>query len=229
MDINKIKKNLRLENIPTDKNYLKFLMKHIKREKMWGCWSIGILPKLKMKPLEYVLKNKLLKENGLILEFGVYKGTTINLISNYVDKVYGFDSFLGLPENNEQLNNKTWIKGKFNLDKKLPKVNDNVELIVGWFNETIDKFIKQHSNETISLIHIDCDLYISTKIIFDKLGHLINKNTILIFDELINYPGYERGEMKAFYEFITQNNKNFKWIGSGIPGFGHQNVGVHIL
>jgi hypothetical protein len=40
------------------------------------------------------------KPNTLWLEFGVATGTTINYISRFTnDKVYGFDSFEGLPEN----------------------------------------------------------------------------------------------------------------------------------
>ena len=39
-------------------------------------------------------------EDGLFLEFGVYKGTSINFISSLIPdkKIYGFDSFGGLPE-----------------------------------------------------------------------------------------------------------------------------------
>jgi hypothetical protein len=36
-----------------------------------------------------------------------------------------------------------------------------------------------------------------------------------VFDELVNYPGFDgdTGELKAFYEFITENNVNYSWIG----------------
>jgi hypothetical protein len=43
---------------------------------------------------------------------------------------------------------------------------------------------------------------------------------MIIFDELINYPGFdgETGELKAFYEFITENNVDYEWIGmDGTP------------
>lgn len=36
---------------------------------------------------------------GLIMEFGVYSGRTINHMANLTNKtIYGFDSFEGLPE-----------------------------------------------------------------------------------------------------------------------------------
>ena len=62
------------------------------------------------------------KENDLLnkkffLEFGVHVGTTINFFSNYVNKIYGFDSFEGL---REDWYGTTSPKGRFNLNKKLP-------------------------------------------------------------------------------------------------------------
>ena len=53
-------------------------------------------------------------------------------------KLYGFDSFKGLPEKQRD-----WYdKGSFNRNGNLPKVNSNVKLIKGWFNETLMKFIQ---------------------------------------------------------------------------------------
>lgn len=69
---------------------------------------------------------KFVSIEGLKLEFGVYTGYSIKLISKYVDKIYGFDSFEGLPEN--------WhsgiLKGDFSI-KNLPKVPSNVILKKG--------------------------------------------------------------------------------------------------
>jgi hypothetical protein len=61
--------------------------------------------------------------NGLILEFGVASGRTINHISTQTtQKIYGFDVFSGLPE--------TWRTG-FQAGvfgrQDLPEVNSNVE------------------------------------------------------------------------------------------------------
>jgi hypothetical protein len=76
------------------------------------------------------------------LEFGVFKGTTINFFSNYVNTIYGFDSFEGLRED--------WVgvinhpKGTFNLNKKPTKLNKNVILIIGWVQDTLVPFLKKH-------------------------------------------------------------------------------------
>ena len=62
------------------------------------------------------------------LEFGVWKGESSNFFSKYLNKLYCFDSFEGLKED--------WVDsgmpfGHFNLDKKVPKLNSNIEPIVG--------------------------------------------------------------------------------------------------
>ena len=171
------------------------------------------------------------KEETLWLEFGVASGNTINYISKFTNNtVYGFDSFEGLPEK--------WRdgmeKGFFSRNGILPQVNSNVKLIKGWFNETLVDFIKIQ-NKKISFIHIDCDLYSSTKYVLDTLINYIDNNCIIIFDELVNYPGFDgdNGELKAFYEFITENNVDYEWIGmNGVPfnmdGYYHENVAVII-
>ena len=146
---------------------------------------------------------------GLFMEFGVYKGNTINLISATVpDKiVYGFDSFEGLPED--------WRydlrKGGFDVNGNLPQVNSNVRLVKGWFNETLPAFVKAHP-EPCAFIHVDCDLYSSTKTIFDNLRSQIVSGTVIAFDEYFNYPGWQEGEYKAFMEFIAENNLEFEYI-----------------
>ena len=75
--------------------------------------------------------------------------------------------------------------------------------------------MQQHSHRNISFIHVDCDLYSSTKYVLDSLKHMIKPGCILVFDELVNYPGYEgdNGELRAWYEFISENNVDYDWLG----------------
>lgn len=160
-------------------------------------------------------------EDGLVLEFGVYKGDTINYIAkklpNY--KVYGFDSFEGLPE----FWRDGFDKGHFALSK-LPKVEKNVILIKGWFEETLPEFIKKEKG-VVAYLHIDCDLYSSTKTVFKYLGDRIVTGTIIVFDEYFNYPGWENGEFKAFQEFIKETSKEYKYL---TYNYLHEQVAVMI-
>lgn len=148
-------------------------------------------------------------EEGLYLEFGVYSGKTINQIADLKKDriIYGFDSFEGLPE--------TWRSGfeagKF-LKDILPEVRDNVTLIKGWFDETLPSFIQEH-NEICAFVHIDCDLYSSSKTVLDYLAGRIVKGTIILFDEYFNYPGWKHNEFKAFQEFISASELKYEYIG----------------
>lgn len=162
---------------------------------------------LKFALKEYV-KNSEYKDK-LFLEFGTYKGELINFCSSLIPeaKFYGFDSFEGLPESFS-----IWKRGRFDIKGKLPKVNKNVSLIKGYFNETLPKFLEEHK-EKAAFIHIDCDLYSSTKTIFENIYDRIVPNTVIQFDEYYNYPGWRNHEFKAFQEFCKKYSVEYEYIG----------------
>ncbi len=147
------------------------------------------------------------KIDGLYLEFGVFEGKSINYIASHTNHtIYGFDSFEGLPEK--------WRgdapQGIFAMEQ-LPSVRDTVILKKGWFTDTIPIFLSEES-DFCSFIHVDCDLYSSTKTILDLLKSRITKDTIIVFDEFFNYPGWQNHEYKAFKEYIEKNQVNFEYI-----------------
>jgi len=147
-------------------------------------------------------------KEGLFCEFGVYNGQSINFIASKINTViYGFDSFEGLPED--------WLpefrKGRFKVNN-LPEVRENVALIKGWFDEVLPEFAEQHA-EQCSFIHIDCDLYSSTKTIFHYLKNRISRGTVIVFDEFFNFPGWKNWEYKAFAEFIADGDAEFEFLG----------------
>lgn len=148
------------------------------------------------------------KNKSLWLEFGVCSGRTINLISKCTDnKVYGFDSFYGLPEdwgNHQQ-------KGSYSREGNLPSVNHNVELVVGLFGDTLDSFLEEHKGP-IAYLHLDADLYSSTKFVLDKLCDRIVEGTVISFDEIYNYSEYMDHEIKAWVEFCNEHNISSEWI-----------------
>ena len=144
---------------------------------------------------------------GLYCEFGVATGTTINFIADRVrGEVHGFDSFEGLPE--------TWrdqfTKGHFRRSD-LPAVRDNVRLYKGWFHESLPGFLKDHAGPA-AFLHMDADLYSSTKTVFDLLGDRIVPGTVIVFDEYFNYPGWRQGEYRAFQEFVDARGAEFDYL-----------------
>ena len=90
---------------------------------------------------EYSIKKAIEHDKNLektYLEFGVFRGDTINFFSKYVKKIYGFDSFEGLRE--DWIGYKGHPKELFNLNKKIPKLKKNVIPIVGWVQDTFLNF-----------------------------------------------------------------------------------------
>ena len=161
------------------------------------------------KTREYAIQKSLLNDENkeyYYLEFGVFRGTSANYFSKFVNKLYCFDSFEGLKED---LVGTSLPKGYFNLKKKIPKLNSNVEPIVGWVEDTLDIFLKNH-NPKINFVHIDMDPYSSTKFTLEKLKPYLVKNAIIIFDELYNYIGWENGEYKALKEVFKEEGFEYK-------------------
>ena len=153
--------------------------------------------------------------NKLCLEFGVYKGESINYFSNNKKDLtwYGFDSFYGLQED---WKGGFYAKNHFSLEGKKPEVNKNVILINGWFKNTLPIFLK-NNKEKISFIHIDCDTYQSTKDVFDNIKFdRFENNSIILFDEYMGYINWKNHEFKAWQEYVKDNNVNYKYVAFGI-------------
>ena len=154
------------------------------------------------------------QNDGLWLEFGVYTGRTIKLMARYRTAtrgggvVYGFDSFKGLPENwtnTGTLNPDKYTKrGSFSLGGKPPfPETEHIKWVQGWYNETLPPFLAGRPGWSLSLLHIDCDLYSSTTAVFDALRPLIQPGLVIVFDELFNYPEFLEGELKALWELLS--------------------------
>jgi hypothetical protein len=163
-------------------------------------------------------------KDGLHLEFGVYKGDSINRFAALVPDAiwYGFDSFEGLPE--------AWTlgakAGAFDVGGKLPPVHGNVRLTKGFFEQTLSGFVAQHRGAKIALLHVDCDLYSATKTILANVREMLVPGSLVIFDELINYHGWEQGEYKAFMEFVQEHGVSYEYVAYNRTG---PQVAVRIL
>lgn len=180
--------------------------------------NLDVIPVTGIHALDQAL-DKGIPNEGLILEFGVWQGSSIRKIAaKYPSRqIYGFDSFEGLPERWER-DDMNFYPGFFSTNGLLPPVPQNVMLIKGWFCDTLPAFVKEHQCEKLALLHIDCDLYSSTRDVFTVLKNYIKEGTVIVFDELVNYPNYENGELKALEEFL-QDNQHLKveWWGCKGP------------
>ena len=156
---------------------------------------------------------------GSICEFGVLKGKTLNQIADFFkeDIVFGFDSFEGLPEAWHLTDDRVFPKGQMSLGGNMPEVLENVKLVKGWYNETLPGWIRDNP-EPIKFIHIDCDLYSSTKTILTLLNSQIVQGTILHFDDFYcwgnpeEFTKWKDGEYLALQEWITTFEREFEII-----------------
>ena len=63
---------------------------------------------------------------------------------------------------------------------------------------------------------MDCDLYSSTKTVFNLLKDKIVAGTVIVFDEYFNYLGWEQGEHKAFREFLAETGRDCDYISCSV-------------
>jgi hypothetical protein len=108
----------------------------------------------------------------------------------------------------------------------LPPVRGNVRLTKGFFEDTLPGFVAQHPGAKIALLHVDCDLYSSTVTILKNIAPMLAPGSVIIFDELINYHGWEEGEFKAFTEFAAERKLAFEYVAYNRTG---GQVAVRIL
>jgi predicted O-methyltransferase YrrM len=141
---------------------------------------------------------------GLVLEFGVAQGGTINHLAKLFEPraVYGFDSFNGLPE--------AWSSYPVGAFAGEPlSIPHNVRLVRGLFDDTLDDFLELLPDPA-AFVHVDCDLYRSTKTVLDKLERRLVPGTVIVFDEFHGYPGWQEHEFKAWTEFVMRTGKGFQ-------------------
>lgn len=177
--------------------------------------------------------NQLRSTGGDIYEFGVYRGKSlreiVDLFNNHSlpsGRVFGFDSFEGLPAEADGVTpHPEWTQGHFHAGKgvgegsidNLPsKLQDELiaaygknkcQLIVGFYDRLspFDIYICEMS--TASFIHIDCDLYISAYQALDFMfgNALVKSGTVIRFDDMKEIND-EQGEKKAWREITEKYN-----------------------
>ena len=138
-------------------------------------------------------------------EFGVWRGEAFKYLIKTFKKGYGFDTFEGLPEDWHNVK-----AGTYSSDGNIPKV-DGGEFIVGKFEDTLPSFFAE-TRPMASIINFDADLYSSTICALNFAKPVIDKHTILIFDEFIINQDWEKDEYKALEEFCAKNHFTYEVI-----------------
>jgi len=172
--------------------------------------------------VSHAIKNN--PSDKLFLEFGVFKGDSINTFAKYLSKkkshIFGFDSFEGLEE--EWITHEYNPIGTFSLNKKPPKVDKNVTLVIGKVQDTLENFLKQKEGKKIAFVHMDMDTFVPTQYVLKKIKPLLNKGAVILFDEFYGFPNWKEHEYKVLMEIFNENE--YKYIA-----FGTRQAAIEIL
>ena len=192
----------------------------------------------------YIFTNHL---NGDYVEFGVYKGSSVvsslkiydgfrewlfsqkksdelwrrevanNSPLNQKPTFHCFDTFEGMPENNEGAI--SFQKGNFACDlesvKERISLNNKklykVEYYKGLFSETDKNFHNNICDRKIAIANIDCDLEESSYDALKTIENNLQIGTIILFDDFNCFNAdNNRGQRKAFLKFKKQTNFTFE-------------------
>ena len=162
-------------------------------------------------------------KKGDFWEFGVAHGqfiTNAYHISRHYQNLsdmlfFGFDSFEGLPDiKHEKDRDSGWDKRYFYFNiksvkqelKKSRVPTNKITLIPGFYDKSLNEQTAIENNLTkVSYVHIDCDLYASTKPVLDFIKPFLIQGAIIDFDDYFCYESSELGEPKAFQEWLESN------------------------
>ncbi len=123
---------------------------------------------------------------GVVLEFGMFKGGTTMLMSRFIErlgknwKVYGFDSFSGFPPPRSPLDMYAHPDCVF-LDEALVRrvfEGRNVEIIAGDIVETVN----QIRSEPVVLAFVDTDNFTSANAVLDVIQDRVVPGGAIVFD-----------------------------------------------
>ena len=142
-------------------------------------------------------------------EFGVWRASSFKYLMKGFKKGYGFDTFTGLPED-WNIGRCIEKAGSYSADGNVPTIEGG-EFIVGTFEDTLPSFYSK-PRPMASVINFDADLYSSTICALTFSKAVIDKDTILIFDEFIMHESWEQDEFKALNEFCSINHCGYEVI-----------------
>ena len=155
---------------------------------------------------DFAIRNA--EHQGLWLEFGVFKGYSVNYLARRTDaRVFGFDSFQGLQEDWKGVGH---TRGTFDLAGRLPRVRANVSLLPGWFSDTLPGFLAANPSP-VSLLHLDCDTYEATVQVLGLVIDRLTPKTVIIMDDYVGFWGYRDGQFRAWAEFVAAHGLNYRY------------------
>jgi O-methyltransferase len=162
-------------------------------------------------------------ELGDYLEFGVFYGNSLLTAYRAIDQVgarhmrlFGFDSFEGLPPEAAVDDGGYWKPGEFSMDYYVARrfLTEHgvdwkrITLVRGWFKDSLtDACIKKYGLKKASVLMVDCDIYSSAHTVLAFCAPLIQDRAVVFFDDWSagDFAARNLGERKAFDEFLVDH------------------------
>ena len=189
-------------------------------DKQWdyenGFYLTSHVTRISKMLAHYELYKSILGLPGHIVECGVYKGASIVrfttfreiLESPYSRKVVGFDAFGKFPEQDGE-GDQAFVRkfegeGGWGISIEeltevfMRKSFGNYEFVRGDICDTVPKYLSEHPELKIALLHIDVDVYKPSVVILNTLYERIVRSGLAVFDDF----GTVQGETRAIDEFF---------------------------
>jgi predicted O-methyltransferase YrrM len=181
---------------------------------------------------------------GDIAEFGVGSGVSLlafvrvnDVLQKGLDdrarrRIYGFDSFEGLPKLSSFDLPSSGAEGGVQMKEggysgaaayaslvQYLAAHRNVTLLKGWFSQTLPPFLEKNQHVGFALVHVDCDLYESTRDCLSLVLSRVVPGGIVLFDEIFHpqFPGETKGFFEVFgasswrHEFAMRRSRSMPW------------------
>ena len=160
--------------------------------------------------------------SGTMLEFGTNNGGSLHYFASRLPatmKLVGFDCFEGIPEAWDTLpagaikgyglplelwsddpGLKKRVIADFQRTGRFPAPpQPNVRIEPGLFSEALTRYLKDGWPTDLRLVHMDADIYISTRPVLDTLCGPLRHRYLILFDEFYSV----NHEFRAWREFTT--------------------------
>lgn len=167
---------------------------------------------------QYELYRSICDLPGQVVECGVFKGASLIRFATFREvlespwsrQIIGFDAFGKFPAQDDD-DDRAFIErlesdaGDGIPESELARVFEhkgfvNYELVKGDVSETIPRYVAEHPELRIALLHIDVDVYRPTR---DILAHLYDRvvpRGVVMLDDY----GIVAGETRAIDEFVAE-------------------------
>ena len=156
------------------------------------------------------------KEPVSYLEFGVARGTSVitaDVIARSLGltlRIFAFDSFRGLPSGEGPFSAGDMAYSEPTFRRFIRKAGvdtSSVTSIPGMFDETLTPATRERLglDRRRYVVHIDCDLYESARVVLGWLEPVLATGSVLIFDDWFSFENEpdpdQHGERRAFGEW----------------------------